>query len=63
MKHTHKQSLTVNALLLLLLALFFLSASLMWSKHNQYHSQQEMNWMSSIQSANVPMPFYMHGNE
>lgn len=45
MKTTEKQTLTVNALLLVLLALIFLSGSLMWSQHSQYHNHQGMGWM------------------
>ena len=38
MKKTHKQTLTINALILFLLALLFLSGSLMWLQHHQYHN-------------------------
>ncbi len=44
MKTTDKQNLTVNALLLVLLALLFLSGSLMWSQHGEYHNQYGMGW-------------------
>ena len=44
MKHTQKQNLTINALLLLLIALFLFSGSLMWSQHHQYHNT---SWMDT----------------
>lgn len=37
MKTTNRQSFTVNALIVLLMILFIISGSLMWSQHNQYH--------------------------
>lgn len=58
MKNTDKQNLTVNTLLLFLLALFFLSAALMWSQHSQYHNQPGMTWMGTSSLHNVTMmPF------
>lgn len=63
MKNTNKQNLTVNVLILLLLALFFLTGSLMWSQHNQYHNKfwggqsttltspsNHMNWLNPNES-------------
>ena len=51
MKNTNKQSLTVNALILLLLALFFLTSSLMWTHHNQYH---KTFWGAQGDTQNIP---------
>lgn len=51
MKTEKRQNLTINLLLILLLAIFFLSVSLMWSKHSQYHIDGfNMGWMMSDNS-------------
>ncbi len=57
MKTHEKQNLTINVLLMVLLALFFLSGSLMWSQHGQYHNQQDMGWMGLSNSHNISSPF------
>ena len=57
MKNLNKKNLTVNVLIVFLLLLLFLSGSLMWTQHNQYHktfwntdgnteysSTHHMNW-------------------
>jgi hypothetical protein len=64
MKTTEKQNLTVNALLFVLLALLFLSGSLMWSQHGQYHNQQGMGWVvpANSQQMTGPGPFYNSNN-
>ena len=61
MKTTERQNLTVNALLFILLALFFLSGSLMWSQHGQYH--KVMGWMVLDNSQNMTGPFYDNLNK
>ncbi|MCK5649639.1 MAG: hypothetical protein KAI22_12255, partial [Gammaproteobacteria bacterium] len=53
-----KQNLTVNALLLVLLALFFLSGSLMWLQHGEYHHLQGMGWMGQSNSQSMTGPFF-----
>ncbi len=62
MKTSEKQNLTVNALLLVLLALLFLSGSLMWSQHGQYHNQQGMGWMVPENSQNMTGSFPLYNN-
>jgi len=57
MKNTNKQNFTVNALLLILLALLFFSGSLMWSQHNQYH-----NTLWNGQTDSQPLPSHMNWN-
>lgn len=63
MKTTKKQTLAVNSLLFILLALFFLSGSLMWSQHEQYHNQHGMGWMVPANSQNISAPFSNNLNE
>ena len=58
MKQSEKQNLTVNALLLVLLALFFLSGSLMWLQHGEYHHLQGMGWMGQSNSQSMTGPFF-----
>ena len=62
MKTSEKQNLTVNALLLVLLALLFLSGSFMWSQHGQYHNQQGMGWMIPTNSQNMTGSFPLYNN-
>ena len=50
MKNIQKQNFTMNTLLILLLILFFLSGSLMWSQHHQYNNT---SWMGQ--------DYYSHG--
>ena len=46
-----RQSMAVNLLILLLIILFFISISMMWLKHDQYHMDgSSMGWMMSDQS-------------
>ena len=63
MKTTGKQNLTVNTLLFILLALLFLSGSLMWSQHGQYHNQQGMGWTVPENSQHMTGPFSNNFNE
>ncbi len=63
MKTTEKQNLTVNALLFVLLVLLFLSGSLMWSQHGQYHNQQGVGWMVPANSQHMTGPFSNNLNE
>ncbi len=53
MKTNEKQNLTVNVLFLILLALLFLSGTLMWSQHGQYHNHQGMGWFVPENSQNM----------
>ncbi len=50
MKTTEKKKLTINALFLILLALLFLSGTLMWLQHSEYHNQNKMGWMKQDRS-------------
>ncbi len=63
MKTTEKQKLTVNVLLLILLALLFLSGTLMWSQHEQYHGQQGMGWLAPEYSQNKMSPYQNNLNK
>ena len=56
MKTTEKQTLAVNVLLFILMALFFLSVVLMWSQHGQYHKQSGMGWMNPVNSQQMMEP-------
>ncbi len=47
MKNTHKLNITLNALVLLLLALFFLAGTMMWSQSHQYQNHSYMHQDSS----------------
>lgn len=55
------QNMTISILLLVLIALLFISGLLMWTQHGRYHNQS-MEWMapnpaSSAQSMTEPNPF------
>ena len=63
MKTTEKQNLTVNVLVFILFALLFLSGSLMWTQHGQYHNQQGMGWFVPDNSQHMTRPFYNNLNE
>ncbi|RKZ97682.1 MAG: hypothetical protein DRQ43_02610 [Gammaproteobacteria bacterium] len=63
MKTTEKQNLTVNALFFVLLALFFLSGSLMCSQHGQYHNEEGFGWMVPVNSQHMTGPFSNNLNE
>jgi hypothetical protein len=49
MKYTQNQNITLNALVLVLLALFFLAGTMMWSQSHQYggHGTMHSNTMHS----------------
>ncbi len=63
MKTTEKQKLTVNVLLLILLVLLFLSGTLMWSQHGQYHHQQGVGWFAPENSQNMMKPYQNNLNK
>ncbi len=55
MKSEQKQNMAINLLILLLIALFIISISMMWLKHDQYHMDgSSMSWIMSENSRAYP---------
>ncbi|GEM_PF-6748958 len=55
MKTEQKQNMAMNLLILLLIALFIISISMMWLKHDQYHMDgSSMSWIMSDNSSAYP---------
>ncbi len=55
MKTEQKQNMAMNLLILLLIALFIVSISMMWLKHDQYHRDgSSISWMMSENSSVYP---------
>ncbi len=51
LNQSKKQGIAVNLLLLVLIALFVISISMMWLKHKQYHLDgSSFSWIMSEQS-------------
>ena len=60
MKTEQKHNMAMNVLVLLLIALFIISISMMWLKHDQYHRDgSTMSWMMSENSSVYPNSYHI----